>query len=97
MPVFSTLGSLTYTKVYLGEAYYWYIETTPGNQNTFEGFDINDSNLYIGGNIDYTGNTSAHNPNFINVIESNFSLPTDNYHAFYSSGSNRIGSISSVS
>lgn len=97
MPVFSTLGALTYTKVYLGDTYYWYIETTPtSSRNGLNAFDVNNDNIYCGGNIYNPANSSVFWPNFINVLNSNFSLPTDPYHAFYreSTGNGQVNDVS---
>ncbi len=96
MPVFSTLGALTYTKVYLGDTYYWYIETTPtSSRNGLNAFDVNNDNIYCGGNIYNPANSSVFNPNFINVLNSNFSLPTDPYHAFYrGTGNGQVNDVS---
>jgi hypothetical protein len=92
MPVFSTLGALTYTKVYLGDTYYWYIETTPiSSRNTLSTFDVNDDNIYWAGSMYNPANANVSWPNFINVLNSNFALPTDPYHVFYGSGNANVG------
>jgi len=91
MPILSSLGALTYTKVFLGEQWYWYIETTPGNQNQINNFDFNGENLYLAGNVAYSANANSYNPQVTFVNNGNLVLPTDNYHAFYESGSNREG------
>jgi hypothetical protein len=100
MPVFSTLGALTYTKVYLGDTYYWYIETAPiSSNNVLNAFDINNENIYWVGSIYNPANSSVLWPNFINVLNSNFSLPTNPYHAFYkgSLANGTIGQATDVS
>jgi|688.fasta_scaffold114566_2 hypothetical protein len=90
MPIFSSLGALAYTKVFLGDNYYWYIETEPSANsggtsipNQFSTAVVNNNIVYIGGNISSSANISVTNPWFLKVSDDNFSLPTNPYQAFY--------------
>lgn len=97
MPILSSLGALTYTKVFLGDQWYWYIETTPGNATQFSSFDLNQENIYINGTVSSSPNVSVTNPQIVRVNNGNFTLPTDSYHAFYASGGNNSGLGNSIS
>lgn len=103
MPIFSSLGALAYTKVFLGDNYYWYIETEPsansgGNliPNQFSTAVVNNNIVYIGGNISSSANISVRNPWFLKVSDENFSLPTNPYQTFYLSGSTRDGLVTDM-